>query len=94
MEITVAGKRVVFRDRTPARQNWPMLALSQLAVRDDEQGYEALVKLATMLIEEWEFPGDPKDPTSYAELDLFGEFLPLTRAISEELARRSEMVKN
>lgn len=85
-EVTIAGKRVKFRDKLPVKDNWDLMQqLGQLDLGDDpaSMDWQAHIPIMVRLIEEWEFEGDPSDPEAYGELDLFREFLPLLGKYTE-----------
>lgn len=84
-EVTIAGKRVTFRERVPLKLG---ARLPKLAGEIDGEDFSTVVPVLQMLIESWEFEGDPADAASYDELDLFGEMIPLSNAMGTELTRR------
>lgn len=84
MEFTIKDKRVTTRERLPAKQSWGLLKTFQ-GFSGGEMEYEQAVSIFTTFIESWEFDGDPHDPESYAELDMFSEFMPLMNRIAEQV---------
>ena len=85
MEVTINCKRVTFRERIPLRIG---ARLPKLASETDNLDYQTNVPVMQILIESWEFPGDPADASAYDELDLFSEMKPLVDATATELLRR------
>lgn len=94
-EITVNGRRVVLRERLPARECWPLIETLRVSQREGrEMTYDEEVRAMATLIESWEFEGDPHDPSAYEALDLFEEYLPLSGAIGANLIERMTGAKN
>lgn len=79
-EYTVNGKRVTFKARLPLRESRDMPKLLRASEADD---YDSQVRILTKLIESWEFDGNPSDPESYEDLDVFSDLVPITRAAVE-----------
>lgn len=86
MDVTVSGKRVTLRGRLPARANWDLLTRYGQGLELQEMAFDDVVDLLRRVIEAWEFDGDPAEVESYSELDLFGEFMPLVVAVSQQLS--------
>lgn len=78
-EAIVAGKRVQFRERIPARVGYKLPRLLGGIVGDD---FESFVPALCVCVEKWDFDGDPASPESYGELDLFAELAPLIGAFT------------
>lgn len=93
MEITVAGKRVVLRESAPAGKWWPLLpALAAMEGAEnplEELEWPTVVALVQASVVEWELDGDPQDEESIAELDIFGQLLPLLTQIAAQLQERA-----
>ncbi len=70
MDIDVRGTRVVLRDRLLARDAWPLRNLMARATQGETLSFEEEAGALALLVESWEFDGDPKDVESYAALDL------------------------
>ena len=84
-EITVAGRKVVLRERFPAGEFWDLpRMISELGA--DAADYESHVQLLVRMVESWDFEGDPSDPDAYAELDILRELRLLIRACSDYVA--------
>ena len=94
MQIEINGKKVVLRDRLPAQECWPVLASLRRGLAGQEPSFDEEAQVLAFVVEEWEFEGDPHDPTSYATLDLLSEFLPLDNAIGRYLAQKLGVAKN
>jgi hypothetical protein len=84
MEITVNGKRVILRDRLSAREGWPLRALMAKAAREGDLSFEEEAQALSAVIESWDFPGDPHDVESYAELDM-PDFLAIDIEVGKQL---------
>ena len=84
-EATVAGRQVRFKRRLPhreARQLWSLIdAASKDGAADD-------VPIMRLVIESWDFPGDPADPAAYESLDEIDEIRPLGRACGRYVGQR------
>ena len=90
-EIKINGKTVKLRDRFPAKEGryiWKLL----VAIEDAD--LLSQVPIMQFLVESWGFPGDPKDPASYEELDTIREFIPLSKAIGAFFAEAADSEKN
>ena len=88
METTVNGKNVVLRERLPAKECYDLLAIVRKAATTGDIGYDEQVKVFTVIVESWEFEGDPKDPEADADLDLLTEFVALDNVVGEYLRER------
>lgn len=84
---TVNGRQVTLKKRLPLREGQTLPALIHRA-SSGEGDTAAQIEMGIMLIESWEFPGDPHDPESYQDLDLFDEFFPLRNALAEHVTAR------
>lgn len=78
MEIDVRGKKVVLRDRIPAREGWPLRDLVLRGAQGERLSFDEEAQALSYMVESWEFDGDPREAESYAGLDL-AEFLTLAR---------------
>lgn len=76
--LEVAGKRVWLKERLPLKDGAKIVGLAQ-AIND--QDLESAVPLFKLLIERWEFDGDPAEDASYEDLDIFSVFLPLVAGV-------------
>lgn len=86
-EVTINGKRVVLKDVLRGRDGWRVIELFQEAQAKEEirETYDANRELVSLVVESWEFDGEPSDPASYDALDTFREFQPLNRAVAEHV---------
>lgn len=78
----INGKRVEFKQRFPARENWDLPRVISSLGSQAQGGaidFEASVPVLQRMIDSWDFDGDPKDAESYGELDLFRELIPLLK---------------
>lgn len=96
MELIINDKKVVLRDRLPARQGWDVIVnkASVLQKAWNEIDFDDLAALLAVAVESWEFEGDPSDAASYANLDLLSEFVPLVSNLGEWLNARFSASKN
>lgn len=94
MEVTIAGKRVTFRDRLPAKQNWDLIKTFQKFSDMDNLDFDQLARVFAAMVESWEFDGDPADIASYGALDTFSEFLPLMNAVGDVFNAKMGNPKN
>ena len=49
-----------------------------------------LVRVLVLVVESWEFDGQPSDPRAYAQLDIFSEILPMGAKAAEYVGRKLE----
>lgn len=96
MDLTINGKKVVLRDRLPARLGWDVIVTKSGVLQKswNEIDFEDLAALLSVAVESWEFEGDPGDAASYASLDLLSEFVPLVSSLGEWLNARFGASKN
>ena len=96
MELTINGKRVVLRDRLPARLGWDVIVTKAGVLQKawNEIDFDDLAALLSVAVESWEFDGDPSAAGSYASLDLLTEFVPLVSRLGEWLNSRFGASKN
>ena len=93
MEITINGKRIVLREKLPARENWDFFQKMNFPQGTDLT-FEQAVGLAQRYIKEWDFEGDPTDVESYADMDLPSELLPIINAVTARLNEALGTSKN
>ncbi len=79
MEFQVAGKKVVLRERITLGEGYDILGLT---ARVDNEDFRTTVPVMIKMIESWEFDGDPSESASYDEMDVFTEFLPISRRVN------------
>lgn len=84
LEHTINGKKVVFKKRILVEEAEDLLELTEQASTDKGARYTLL----SIVVDTWEFDGDPHNVDSYRKLDMFDEFLPLVNAMSEYVAMR------
>lgn len=85
-EILINGKRVVFKERLPLSKA-PELPAMLAKVESD---LRAVARVGAVLIEDWEFDGNPSDRRSYEDLDIPTEVMPLAKALGEYISRRMD----
>lgn len=83
--FSVAGKNVKLKDRLPLKDG---AKLPELASKANSNNLLDIVPVCALLIESWEFPGNPSDTASYDDLDIFTEITPLVKAVSEYISDR------
>ncbi len=93
MELTVNGTRVVLRDKLSAKANWDLLQKAQ-TFSGGTATFEDMVEIVRRYVKEWDFPGDPADPASYEDLDLFKELLPIVNAAIGAQEQGPQSAKN
>ena len=85
-EITVAGHKVVLRDKFPVGEQFGVIGGWSRMYPVGQLSYQEQITPMMPVVESWDFPGDPHDIAAWADLDGFAEFLPLWRAISLHLS--------
>lgn len=83
-ERMINGHRVTFRSRVPLSRA-PDLPVMLEAVAKD---LRAVARVGAVMIESWEFDGNPAERKSYEDLDITTEILPLARELGEYISRR------
>ena len=82
MEFTVAGKKVVLRERITLGEGYDIIGLfSSIDTNDQRTSIPIMVKM----IESWEFEGEPDDPASYDQMDVLTEVIPMSRKINGQI---------
>ena len=88
---TINGKEVIFREHFPAKDFWDLPAkiakLARMRAGQEEFDMKLAIPLLTRLIESWEHEGDPADESSYDDLDILGDILPLVQVATDLLNR-------
>lgn len=86
--VRIGGREVKFRERLglKAAPAWPRL------LKAVEEDWSNVAKLGTLVIEAWDFDGDPRNARAYDDLDLFTEIPALAYAIGKYLNNRQEAV--
>lgn len=83
--FSIAGKKVTLRSRLPAREGGTIYKHLSAGDMTDMLTFAPFLGL---LIESWEFEGDPRDAASYAELDVPSELMPLISEVTRRWAAR------
>lgn len=84
-EVVINGKKVWFKRRLPMKEGASLPAL----IKACESGsFEDQIAVCSVLIERWEFEGNPADPASYEPLDVFDEIAPLCQAAGRYISER------
>lgn len=92
MDITVAEKRVTFRDSYPVAEFAGLR--KRIAGLDIDAQWDARAKVLREFVESWEFEGDPQDVGSWGLLDFF-HMQAIENAISTEIIQeRAQYAKN
>ena len=94
MDVTINGKRVTLREKLAARDNWDMVQGFGDGVNLSDMSFETATGIFRRFVESWEYEGDPALVESYAELDLFREYMPLMQAVSERISALMGSAKN
>lgn len=82
MDVTVNGKRVTLKDKLSAREGWPVVMISNKVAMEKTIAFDDEVTVMTIVVDSWEFEGDPHDRKSYENLDLWEEFTPLSNEVA------------
>lgn len=90
-DFEINGKAVHLKRRVPLHEGHRLMALLQACGSND---LDDLVNLMAVMIESWDFPGEPSDPKSYAALDVFDEVLPLSVHVVANVQQRSSRVSS
>lgn len=85
-ERMINGRRVTFRSRVPLSKA-PDLPVMLEAVAKD---LRAVARVGALLIEEWEFEGNPASRQAYEDLDVTSEILPLAIELGKYINRRTD----
>jgi hypothetical protein len=96
VELVINEKKVVLRDKLPARLGWDVIVTKAGVLQKswNEIEFDDLTALLAVAVESWEFDGDPGDPKSYTDLDLLTEFVPLVSKLGDWLNTRFGASKN
>lgn len=86
-EHVINGKRVLFRARLPLSLGHNIVKLLNQCNSADLNDHIAAM---TVLIESWEFPGDPTKAATYQEMDILSELIPLEVALGVYVGARFE----
>lgn len=87
-EFMVGDARVSVRAHLPVRE---AKRLPQLMARFAEtRNGDDVVRLLTLVVDEWGFEGSPRDPKAYQQLDLFDEVLAIGEKVAVALNKRME----
>jgi hypothetical protein len=83
-EFTLSsGARVVFEGPIRLRD------LREMAEADARGDLEAIARVLSRVIAEWSFPGSPRDPAAFEDLDYF-DYLDILDAFRKWLRREEE----
>lgn len=86
-EFTINGKAVHLKRTLTAKEGrWIPKFTRQMQQSGDLFDQ---VPLACLLIESWDFPGDPSKPESYEDFELF-ELMGLLNVIGEHISKRND----
>lgn len=82
--LIINGTRVKLREHFPAKEFWELpsqiLKLSRMQLTEGQVDPETALIVLTQVIESWEHPGDPAEISSYDNLDVLGDILPMIQA--------------
>ena len=93
MEITLTtGKKVVLRERYPTREFDDLR--KKLANLSADIPWLKRAILLKRFVESWEFEGDPQEPETWGDLDLFSEFTAIELAVADLIQKMVETAKN
>lgn len=84
-ELDIDGSRVWLKARLPLRDGSRIPALLQACTDGDLM---TQVKVFQLVIERWEWPGDPATVQAYEDLDVYTQVVPLALQVAERLQQR------
>lgn len=84
-DFSVNGKEVHLRRKIPMAIAPKLPAMLEAC---DDGDLRTQVKVMVLMIESWDFPGQPNDPKSYEALDIIDELLPIGRHIGKHVLER------
>lgn len=82
---TINGREVRFKERLSLNIAPKLPAMLDKCKEGDLRDQ---VKVLCLIVESWDFDGDPAKPASYGELDIFTDVMPMATAAGEYLAER------
>jgi hypothetical protein len=85
-DLTINDKHVRLKRIVPLRDGHRLIALLAACASNDMDDQVAICRV---MIESWDWPGDPATPEAYAGLDVFDEFLPLSAAVFAHVQQRT-----
>lgn len=88
-DFTINGKAVRLKRNVPVEDGHALIVLLQACASNDL--YDQ-VAICCVMVESWDFPGDPSDPAAYGKLETFDEFLPLSSAVMTHVQQRTARV--
>lgn len=83
--VTVAGKAVHLKGHLPLKVGHRLPAMLQACGDGD---LNTVVKVLALVIESWDFDGDPSSPVTYEEMDVYTEIIPLAQQVVQRLTER------
>jgi len=84
----VNGKWVKIKENLTLDETWNIPKLMQEMDRTD---LRSQIPIFALLIESWEFEGDPTDPASYGKMHTLKEFMPLSELLQTYIAGTVDM---
>ena len=90
-DYMVNGKKVTFKAKLPLREARSLPKLLAATAADD---YDSQIAVMVILIDSWDYDGDPSDPKSYEDMDILSEIVPLSKLCVEYLSAKSGDSKN
>jgi hypothetical protein len=87
--LTVDGKQVRFKRRLPAKEGRWLPKMTRTMIESGDLFDQ--VPLACLMIESWDFDGDPGKPESYDQFELF-ELIRLMNGVGKHVNTRGEGV--
>jgi hypothetical protein len=84
-DLSINGKAVHLKQRLPLKDGH-RLPLLLKACEDGD--LLSQVKVLSLVVESWDYEGDPAQASAYDELDVFTEIIPMATAAAEHLVER------
>ena len=82
MEFNVAGKKVVLREHITLGDGYDIIGLFTSI---DANDLRTSIPIRDKIIESWVFEGEPSDPTSYDQMDVLTEVIPMSRRVNAKI---------
>lgn len=88
-DCMIGGKAVHLKRRVPLKDGHNLINLLQACGSNDFYDQVAIMRL---MIESWEFPGDPSAVESYEALDIYDEIMPMASFVVQHVQQRTARI--
>lgn len=85
-EHVINGKQMRIKRVVPLKDGHRLISLLSACASNDMDDQVAICRV---MIDSWDWPGDPSQADAYANLDIFDEFLPLSAAVLAHVQQRT-----